>query len=133
MAIKDWPSAARRRTQPTAALRFAVRNEQKFLRSEAANVALKVAEYGRLKDLSLVPVGSHDGQSEKIVEQLLFKSGRPILMCPEELAARLPVAFNRILIAWDHSAPAARAVADALPLLQSAETVRIITATGLPG
>ena len=61
MAIKDWPSAARRRTQPTAALRFAVRNEQELLRSEAANVALKVAEYGRLKDLSLVPVGSHDG------------------------------------------------------------------------
>jgi nucleotide-binding universal stress UspA family protein len=33
------------------------------------------------------------------------------------------------LIAWDHSAPAARAVADALPILRSAETVRIITAT----
>ena len=37
--------------------------------------------------------------------------------------------LRAFLIAWDHSAPAARAVADALPVLQSAETVRIITAT----
>jgi len=52
-----------------------------------------------------------------------------VLMCPEELAAELPVMFDHVLIAWDHSAPAARAVADALPMLQSAKTVHIITAT----
>jgi nucleotide-binding universal stress UspA family protein len=50
-------------------------------------------------------------------------------MCPQELAAELPVMFGHVLIASDHSAPAARAVADALPMLQSAETVHIITAT----
>jgi nucleotide-binding universal stress UspA family protein len=33
------------------------------------------------------------------------------------------------VIAWDHTAPAARAVADALPMLQAAASVRIITAT----
>jgi nucleotide-binding universal stress UspA family protein len=113
----------------SAAVRFGLRNEQKLMRWPTANIASKLAEYARLRDLSLVPVRSHEGQSETIIEQLLFKSGRPILMCPEELAAELPVVFDHVLIAWDHSAPAARAVADALPMLRSAETVRIITAT----
>jgi nucleotide-binding universal stress UspA family protein len=113
----------------SAAMRFGLRNEQKLMRWQAADIASNYAEYARLKDLSLVAVRSHDGWSERLVEQLLFKSGRPVLMCPEELAAELPVLFDNVLIAWDHSAPAARAVADALPILQSAETVRIITAT----
>jgi nucleotide-binding universal stress UspA family protein len=39
------------------------------------------------------------------------------------------VTFNDVVIAWDHTAPAARAVADALPMLQSAAKVRVITAT----
>ena len=43
----------------------------------------------RLKDLSLVPVKPDDSQSEKIVERLIFGSGRPVLMCPEEFAAEL--------------------------------------------
>jgi nucleotide-binding universal stress UspA family protein len=113
----------------SAAVRFGLRNEQKLMRWPMADIASNFAEYARLKDLSLVPVNSRDGQSAKIVEKLLFESGRPVLMCPEQLAAELPVVFDKVLIAWDHSAPAARAVADALPMLQSAETVRIITVT----
>jgi nucleotide-binding universal stress UspA family protein len=113
----------------SAAVRFGVRHEQTLLRLEAAEIAPSLAECARLKDLSLMPVKPDDGQSERIVERLLFESGRPVLMCPEEFAAELLVAFDHVLIAWDHSAPAARAVADALPMLQSAATVRIVTAT----
>jgi len=113
----------------SAAIRFGLRNEQKLMRWATAEIAPSLAKYARLKDLSFVPVKSHESRSEKIIEQLLFQSGRPILLCPEERAAELPVAFNDVLIAWDHSAPAARAVADALPVLQSAESVRIVTAT----
>jgi len=113
----------------SAAIRFGLRNEQKLMRWATADIAPSLAKHARLKDLSFVSVKSHESRSEKIIEQLLFQSGRPILLCPEERAAELPVAFNDVLIAWDHSAPAARAVADALPVLQSAETVRIITAT----
>ena len=77
----------------------------------------------------MVPIKPHDDQSEKIVERLIFESGRPILMCPEEFAGELAVVFDQVLIAWDHTAPAARAVADALPMLQAAASVRIVTAT----
>jgi nucleotide-binding universal stress UspA family protein len=112
-----------------AATRFAVRNEQKLSRLAAADIATNVAVWARLKDLSIVPVKPNDDRSEKLVELLIFESGRPILMCPEEFAGELAVVFDKVVIAWDHTAPAARAVADALPMLQAAANVRIITAT----
>jgi nucleotide-binding universal stress UspA family protein len=113
----------------TAAIRFGVRNKQTLSRLATADIPGNLAVCARLKDLSLVAVKTDDGRSERIVERLIFESGRPILMCPEEYAAELPVAFDDIVIAWDHTAPAARAVSDALPILQSAASVRIITAT----
>jgi nucleotide-binding universal stress UspA family protein len=112
-----------------AANRFGVRNEQKLSRLAAADIPAHFARAARLKDMSIVPVKSHDGQSEKIVEGLIFESGRPVLICPEEFAAELAGAFDNVVIAWDHTAPAARAVADALPMLQAAANVRIVTAT----
>lgn len=112
-----------------AAIRYAVRGERRLGRIAAADIPAHLALEARFRDLSIVPVKPHDGQSEKIVERLIFESGRPILICPEEFASELEVAFDDVVIAWDHTAPAARAVADALPLLQAAATVRVVTAT----
>ncbi len=50
-------------------------------------------------------------------------------MCPEERIDALDTSFNDIAIAWDHTAPAARALGDALPLLRRASRLRILTAT----
>jgi nucleotide-binding universal stress UspA family protein len=115
-----------------AAIRFGVRNVQDLWRLAAGEIAPTLARHARLRDLSMVPVKADSDQSEGIVERLLFESGRPVLLCPEELATDLPVALDDILIAWDHSAPAATAIADALPLLQTAGSARIITATDKP-
>jgi nucleotide-binding universal stress UspA family protein len=112
-----------------AAIRFGVRNEQRLCRLAGADIATNVAVCARLKDLSIFPVKPNDDRSEKLVEHLIFESGRPVLMCPEEFASELAVAFDKVVIAWDHTAPAARAVADALPMLQAAANVRIITAS----
>jgi nucleotide-binding universal stress UspA family protein len=112
-----------------ATIRFGVRSEQTLSRPVAADIPRNLAVCARLQDLSLVPVKADDDRSERIVERLIFESGRPILMCPEEFASELPVTFANVVIAWDHTAPAARAVADALPMLQAAVNVRIITAT----
>ena len=117
------------KTFDAAAIRFGVRSEQTLSRSAAADIPRNLAVCARLKDLSLVPVKTDDDRSERVVERLIFESGRPILMCPEELASELPVTLDNVVIAWDHTAPAARAVADALPILQAAANVRIITAT----
>jgi nucleotide-binding universal stress UspA family protein len=112
-----------------AAIRFGVRNEQTLIRRAAADIPGNFAVCARIRDLSVVPVKTDDVRSERIIERLIFESGRPILICPEAFAGELSVAFDKVVIAWDHTAPAARAVADALPMLQSAASVRIVTAT----
>jgi nucleotide-binding universal stress UspA family protein len=112
-----------------AIVRFGVRGERWLGRLAAADIPAHFARDARLRDMSIVPVKPHDDQSEKIIERLIFESGRPILICPEEFTGELEVAFDDVVIAWDHTAPAARAVADALPMLQAATTVRVVTAT----
>jgi nucleotide-binding universal stress UspA family protein len=112
-----------------AARKSNARSEQKLERSTIAGMIDAIAEEARLKDLSVVPIKANDSLSEKLVERLLFESGRPVLMCPETAADTLGTSFNEIAIAWDHTAPAARAVGDALPLLKKARRVRIVTAT----
>src|SRR3984957_19443537 len=112
-----------------AAMRFDVRNEQILRRLAVADIPGNFATCARLNDLSLVPVNTDDGRLEKIVERLIFESGRPILMCPEEFATELSAVFDNAVVGRDHTAPAGRGVAEALPILQSAGTVRIITAT----
>ena len=88
-----------------------------------------LAEQARLRDISLVAVKDHDGRQEKMIEALLFRSGRPLLLFPENEVGVLSNSFDRVAIAWDHSAQSARAVGDALPVLQRAKAVRVVTAS----
>ncbi|MCA1429565.1 MULTISPECIES: universal stress protein [unclassified Bradyrhizobium] len=93
----------------------------------ADQIGAILAEHARFSDLALVPVKPHDSRTETIVEALLFESGRPLLLCPEHRADELRPEFENVVIAWDHSARAARAVGDALPVLQAASSVRVLT------
>lgn len=54
----------------------------------------------------------------------LLNSSRPVLVMPQ---AKVSTVGKRIAIAWNQSAEAAQAVAAAMPLLQLAEHVSIIT------
>ncbi len=77
-------------------------------------------------DLTIVQQRAPDGPvNDTMIEAVLFGSGRPILLVPYVHAA--PAAFSNVLIAWDESAPAARAIGDALPLLKAADRVEIVT------
>nr|WP_247525742.1 universal stress protein [Bradyrhizobium sp. 199] len=110
-----------------AASRANVRARSRTGKVPADQIAAILAEHARFSDLTLFPVKPHDSRTESIVETFLFQSGRPILLCPEHLAAELRPEFENVMIAWDHSARAARAVADALPVLQAAASVRVVT------
>jgi nucleotide-binding universal stress UspA family protein len=83
--------------------------------------------YARLRDLSIFPVNAADPSLRALAEVLVFESGRPVLLLPEGATRELSTSFDTIVVAWDHSRPATRAVADALPLLQAAKHVRVIT------
>jgi nucleotide-binding universal stress UspA family protein len=111
------------------AARIGIRNVQSVAHLTPKEIPEHLARCARLKDLSIVPVEPDDDRAEKILKGLIFQSGRPILLCPEEFAAGLPVNFDRVVVAWDQSAPAARAIGDALPLLRRARDVQIVTAT----
>ena len=113
----------------TAARKHSLRYEQRLERAAQAAVLDSVAAQARLNDLSIAIVKPADSFSEKLVERLLLQTGRPVLLCPEDMADSLDTSFNDVAIAWDHTAPASRALGDALPLLKRAARVRILTAT----
>lgn len=112
-----------------AASRKDVRAERRSGKMPAEQIASTLAEHARFNDLTLVTVRPHDSRTELVIEKLLFESGRPLLLCPEHRAAELRANFENILIAWDNSARAARAVGDALPFLGAAASVRVLTVT----
>jgi len=94
----------------------------------AEEMAALLVSRSRLSDLSLIAVKDYDGGQEKMINSLLFESGRPLLLFSEQSVSKMSNSFDHVAIAWDHSAQAARAVGDALPLLQSAKVVHILTA-----
>ncbi len=59
-----------------AATRFSLRNEQKQQRVKQASVLDVVAAQAQLNDMSIALVKSADSFSEKLVERLLFETGR---------------------------------------------------------
>jgi nucleotide-binding universal stress UspA family protein len=63
-----------------------------------------------------------------LVTQVLPQAGRPVLVLPAAREAPAgPVALpRRILVAWDASREAGRALASALPLLRQAELVELV-------
>ena len=112
-----------------AASRLGARADGRLHKVPPDTITAAVAEQARYSDLTLVPVKSHDSRSERLVEALIFESGRPLLLCPEAHAGELRPKIENVVIAWDRSARAARAVADAMPILQAANSVRLITVT----
>jgi len=57
-------------------------------------------------------------------QDVVLTSGRPVLLIP--YAGRFSSIGSRVLVAWDASREAARALADALPLLQRAQSVEVV-------
>ena len=85
-----------------------------------------VTEMSRLYDLNIVaqPDRDNPSQTDFLSEAVLFGSGRPMLMVP--YIARGPAKCDRVLICWDGSIPAARAVHDAMPFLHKATTIEVV-------
>jgi hypothetical protein len=85
--------------------------------------------FGRLArtfDLAIVSQSEPDkaGPEERIIEAALFESGRPVIVVPYIQKGGLTL--DRVLVCWDGSRTAARALADAMPLLECAKSVEIV-------
>lgn len=95
-------------------------------RDEEGDLLSAVTLRGAACDLSIVAaIGeSVSPQAKLVAEELLFQSGRPVLLCPRVGLGSEP---KRIVVAWNGRAEAARAVASALGLLKAAESVKVLT------
>lgn len=102
-------------------------SEWRSVESFSGDSALSALSAARSADImvSLHPGSSNASFSQANLETLLSESGRPMIFVPPE--GPVPTTFTRILIAWNGSREATRAVFDALPLLKSADTVEILT------
>lgn len=93
-----------------------------------AEVPDMVTDLARLYDCSILPAAvEFDGLEIPLVEEVLFGSGRPLILVPRELS--LPESVDVIVVAWDGTRPATRAVHDAIPILRQATNVHIVTIT----
>jgi len=87
----------------------------------------RVARRARTRDLCIVPLAGPFEAQMVVVEAALFSSGRPVLVFRAGEASLPAHAPTSVVLAWDGGACAARAMADALPILKLAEQVRILT------
>ena len=88
-----------------------------------------LVEYARLRDLTIVPVPEGDYVDQWYAESIIFGSGRPTLIVPHTRKRAGAFALDTVVVAWDFSRPASRAVADALPILEKAKRVCVVTVT----
>jgi nucleotide-binding universal stress UspA family protein len=94
----------------------------------ADDIATIAAREARSADtfVAVRPNGAMD--PERLVEGVLFGSGRNLYLVPE--TERPKIAFNRILVAWNGSRESARALAEAMPFLHRADEVAVVVVTG---
>ena len=105
-----------------AAAKSGVSRESILQKCKSFEVPDLLVEYARLRDLTIMPASNDRWYAEAVI----FGSGKPTLILPESPRPR-PFELGTIAVAWDFSRAAARAVADAIPLLEKAKKVRVVT------
>jgi nucleotide-binding universal stress UspA family protein len=102
-------------------------------RDDALESARIAARYSDLLVIGQHRKGSEQdsGMASDFCEELILSAGRPVLVVPEE--GEFASVGKRVLVAWNESREATRAVADALPLLARADAVEVdVYETGQP-
>ena len=105
--------------------------EWQLLKVPHVDLASVVMEHGRAADLIIAGQTDPDWDLSPLLdfpERLALESGRPVLVIP--YAGRYRQIGRNVVIAWKPTREAARAVFDALPLLQGAENVHILEIKG---
>jgi len=120
------------RQAKAAADRFAAAAAAADVRAEArtqtllAGATQPIVAQAHLSDLVVIGqenVDQPEPMRASLIEAMLFDAGVPLLVVPN--GYRATPKFGRVVIAWDGSSTAARAVHAAMPVLQMASAVEV--------
>lgn len=93
--------------------------------------ARSIVRHGHCSDLLVIGQAHPDmpdhAHAHAVVEQVVLHSSRPVLVVP--YVGRFDPFGDNVLVAWNDSREAARAIADAMPLLTRAKQVRVLQCT----
>jgi nucleotide-binding universal stress UspA family protein len=109
-----------------AAKRAGISAETRILNASVAGAATELGRIARRFDL--VVVGQAEGNKtvpvEVVDEGVLFESGRPVIFVPFiQKAAFKP---GRVMLCWDGSRAATRAIADSMPILHKVKQIDVV-------
>jgi nucleotide-binding universal stress UspA family protein len=109
-----------------AADRAGIAAEPTMLAASFAGAGEHFGQIARRFDLAIVgqPEPDTGAVEELIAESVLFEAGRPMIIVPYIQTA--PLKLDRVMACWDGGRPAARAIADAMPLLERAGLVEVV-------
>jgi len=139
--VMDGLSAAwvdTQRTENRAAAQAAIDRFEALAKREGLSAEHRIIEaslggaaslFGRIaRRFDLAVVGQMDPErmmpDDLLIESALFESGRPVVVVPYIQKAGLKL--DRVMVCWDSSRNAARAIADALPFLKRGKMIEIV-------
>ncbi len=116
-----------------ASVRAGVSAGQRMLSVSIKSAGGQFARIARLFDLAIVSQANPERSAVEtmISESTLFGSGRPVIVVP--YIQKGPLKLDRIMVCWDGSRAATRAIADAIPLLLRTQNVEVVTVTNERG
>ena len=93
--------------------------------TDSLGVVPHLVHHGRTADLIVTGRAGDNGQGADLgtIHDVLFGAGVPIVIVPEIPVGQIG---RRVVIAWNGSRESARAVQDALPILECAESVNVV-------
>lgn len=132
-AVQELTNLARERADSleVAARKFLTQQDIRFavqsLVVATGTLAQAVGQHARFCDLAVQPKPygqPNRAEAEAAVEAALFDAAVPVLVLPDGQMPAFPA--KRIIMAWNQSREAMRAVRAAIPLLQGAELVTVM-------
>ena len=98
-------------------------------RASARDASLVLPLHARYADLMVIgQAGREDtGVAQDLPDHLALTGGRPMLVVPH--AGKMETLGTRVLVTWNASRESTRAVTDALPMLQRAKHVHVVSFT----
>jgi nucleotide-binding universal stress UspA family protein len=115
-----------------AARDASVSSETQIVDAAVDGAPAMLANIARRFDLSVIaqPEPNQSALGRLFVEAALFESGKPLLVVPYIQTAALKL--DRVMVCWDGSRSAARAVGDAMPFLVRAKAVEVTVVSTEP-